>query len=32
MLAIPYNPFEPKPYQMWTMKGIIDDKHELENL
>jgi type II restriction enzyme len=30
MLAIPYNPFAPNPYQTWTMKGMIDDKHELK--
>jgi type II restriction enzyme len=30
LLAIPYNPFDPKPYQTWTMKGMIDDKHELK--
>jgi type II restriction enzyme len=30
MLAIPYNPFEPEPYKTWTMKGMIDTKHELK--
>ncbi|MDR0705382.1 MAG: TdeIII family type II restriction endonuclease [Planctomycetaceae bacterium] len=29
LLAIPYNPFAPNPYQTWTMKGMIDDRHEL---
>ena len=29
LIAIPYNPFEPKPYQTWTMKGMIDTKKEL---
>ena len=29
IIAIPYNPFEPKPYQTWTMKGMIDTKNEL---
>jgi type II restriction enzyme len=29
MIAIPYNPFAPNPYQTWTMKGMIDDEHEL---
>lgn len=30
LLAIPYNPYEPKPYSMWTMRGMIDLKHELK--
>ncbi|MDR1291328.1 MAG: TdeIII family type II restriction endonuclease, partial [Planctomycetaceae bacterium] len=30
MLAIPYNPFAPAPYQTWTMKGMIDKEHELK--
>ncbi|MCS7054498.1 MAG: TdeIII family type II restriction endonuclease [Ignavibacterium sp.] len=29
LLAIPYNPYEPKPYERWTLKGMIDDKKEL---
>lgn len=29
ILAIPYNPYEPKPYERWTIKGMLDDKHEL---
>lgn len=29
IIAIPYNPYEPKPYQRWTIKGMIDDKQEL---
>ncbi|MCB1189868.1 MAG: TdeIII family type II restriction endonuclease [Ignavibacteriales bacterium] len=28
-IAIPYNPYDPKPYERWTMKGILDLKHEL---
>lgn len=24
MIGIPYNPYEPKPYQRWTMKGMLD--------
>lgn len=28
-IAIPYNPYEPKPYERWTMKGILDLKCEL---
>jgi hypothetical protein len=30
LLAIPYNPYEPKPYERWTMKGMIDLKNELK--
>jgi len=29
IIAIPYNPYEPEPYQRWTIKGMLDDKHEL---
>ncbi|MCX8092675.1 MAG: TdeIII family type II restriction endonuclease [Candidatus Goldbacteria bacterium] len=29
-LAIPYNPYEPKPYERWTLKGMIDIKEELK--
>lgn len=29
-IAIPYNPYEPKPYTRWTFKGIIDLKEELK--
>ncbi len=29
-LAIPYNPYEPKPYERWTMKGMIDLENELK--
>ncbi len=29
MIAIPYNPYEPAPYQRWTMKGMLDLKEEL---
>jgi type II restriction enzyme len=28
-LAIPYNPYEPKPYERWTLKGMIDLEKEL---
>lgn len=24
MLAIPYNPYYPEPYQRWTLKGLYD--------
>ena len=29
-IAIPYNPYEPAPYQRWTMKGMLDLKEELK--
>ncbi len=29
IIAIPYNPYEPKPYERWTIRGMIDDKYEL---
>lgn len=29
LIAIPYNPYEPKPYQRWTMKGMLDLNSEL---
>lgn len=25
LLAFPYNPYEPKPYERWTIKGMLDD-------
>jgi type II restriction enzyme len=30
LIAIPYNPFEPEPYQFWTSKGMLDKKEELK--
>lgn len=30
LIAIPYNPYEPKPYQRWTIKGMLDLEHELK--
>jgi len=30
LIAIPYNPYEPKPYERWTIKGMLDDKYELK--
>ena len=24
IISIPYNPYEPKPYVRWTMKGMLD--------
>jgi len=29
LIAIPYNPYEPKPYARWTMKGMLDLKQEV---
>lgn len=29
-IAIPYNPYEPKPYERWTNQGILDIPHELK--
>ncbi len=30
LIAIPYNPYEPKPYSRWTMAGMIDLEKELK--
>jgi type II restriction enzyme len=30
LIAIPYNPYEPEPYQRWTMAGMLDLPHELK--
>ena len=30
LIAIPYNPYEPKPYTRWTMRGMIDLEKELK--
>lgn len=30
LIAIPYNPYEPKPYQRWTMAGMLDLESELK--
>jgi type II restriction enzyme len=29
LLAIPYNPYEPEPYQRWTLQGMYDLKNEI---
>lgn len=29
IISIPYNPYEPKPYIRWTMKGMLDLKREV---
>jgi type II restriction enzyme len=30
LIAIPYNPYEPKPYSRWTMAGMLDLESELK--
>ena len=30
LIAIPYNPYEPKPYSRWTMDGMLDLENELK--
>ena len=30
LIAIPYNPYEPKPYERWTLKGMLDLEPELK--
>jgi type II restriction enzyme len=30
LIAIPYNPYEPKPYNRWTIRGMIDLEYELK--
>lgn len=30
LISIPYNPYEPKPYKRWTMKGMLDLKKEVK--
>ena len=30
LIAIPYNPYEPKPYNRWTMRGMLDLNKELK--
>lgn len=29
-VAIPYNPYEPNPYERWTLKGMLDLDNELK--
>jgi len=28
-IAIPYNPYDPKPYERWTISGMLDTQSEL---
>jgi type II restriction enzyme len=30
LIAIPYNPYEPQPYERWTLKGMLDLENELK--
>jgi type II restriction enzyme len=30
LIAIPYNPYEPEPYNRWTMRGMLDLRQELK--
>ncbi len=30
LIAIPYNPYDPKPYNRWTMRGMLDLPNELK--
>lgn len=30
LIAIPYNPYEPQPYNRWTMRGMLDLDQELK--
>ncbi|EQD75463.1 type II restriction endonuclease TdeIII, partial [mine drainage metagenome] len=30
LIAIPYNPYEPQPYNRWTMRGMLDIDNELK--
>ena len=30
LIAIPYNPYDPEPYNRWTMRGMIDLENELK--
>jgi type II restriction enzyme len=30
LIAIPYNPYAPKPYNRWTMAGMLDLQNELK--
>ncbi|MFH1562891.1 MAG: TdeIII family type II restriction endonuclease, partial [Nitrospirota bacterium] len=30
LIAIPYNPYEPQPYNRWTMRGMLDLVNELK--
>ncbi len=30
LIAIPYNPYKPQPYERWTLKGMLDLEKELK--
>ena len=29
IIGFPYNPYEPKPYSRWTLRGMLDLNHEI---
>lgn len=29
LIGIPYNPYEPEPYDRWTLKGMLDLQHDI---
>ncbi len=29
LIAMPYNPYEPKPYRSWQLRGMLDLNYEL---
>ncbi len=29
MIGVPYNPYEPEPYQRWTLKGMLDLQNDV---
>ena len=29
IIGIPYNPYEPKPYERWTLKGMLDLQNDI---
>ena len=30
LIAIPYNPYDPAPYERWTLRGMLDTEQELK--
>jgi len=29
IIGIPYNPYEPEPYERWTLRGMLDLQHDI---
>lgn len=29
IIGVPYNPYEPEPYERWTLKGMLDLQHDI---